>query len=385
MITNSELEYLVKNYIENNLSPTEEGILIKLLTDSPTEETLEQFDLFYKKFHRTIKLEKEKKDAVWQEIQSHLGTQKNFQWKKLLSYAAIFIGLILITGIIFKYNDHKKIAVGRHSHLATEQILLRKNKGTILILDSLTGKFKPIDRSVFNRYGITNDSGDILTFKNTNQRIAHQKTLLTLSTHPGQVQKIILPDGTKVWINSNSQLCFPTHFNSKIRQVSLTGEAYFEVAHVLSQPFRVQGSHYNTEVLGTHFNVQSYPAALEKITLLEGRVKVSNQKGSVYLSPGQQALGTADQPTKINVDTLDVLAWKKGYLTFDNVNLQQLTAQIKEWYDVKFVIIRTKNQDRFSGTYKRTNSLSDLLKNIEAVSDLKFDIKEGGLYVENKP
>jgi len=385
MITNSELEYLVKNYIENNLTPTEEGILIKLLTDSPTEETLEQFDFFYNKFHKTIQLEEEKKDAVWQEIHSHLGVQKNFQWRKLLPYAAILIGLLLITGIIFKYNDHTKIAADRHGHLATEQILLRKNKGTILILDSLTGKFKPIDHSVFDRYGIAKDSSDILTFKNTNQRIAYQNTLLTISTHPGQVQKLILPDGTKVWINSNSQLCFPTHFDSKIRQVSLTGEAYFEVAHVPAQPFRVKGSHYNTEVLGTHFNVQSYPAGLEKITLLEGRVKVSNHKGSVYLSPGQQALGTADQPTKINVDTLDVLAWKKGYLTFDNVNLEQLTAQIKEWYNVKFIIIRTKNQDRFSGTYKRTNSLSDLLKNIEAVSDLKFDIKEGGLYVENKP
>lgn len=382
MMTNSELEYLVKNYIENILTPQEEGVLIQLLTNSPTPELLEQFDVFYSKYSKTIHLEQAKKDTAWQEIQSHLDTHNSFLWRKLLPYAAIFIGLALFTGIIFNLSQNPP--ANRHL-LATEQILLRKNKGTILRQDSLTGTFQPIDRSAFGRYGIAKDSNDILIFKNTNHRSSYQNMQLTLRTHPGQVQQIILSDGTKVWINSNSQLSFPTNFNSKIREVSLTGEAYFEVAHRPAKPFRVQGSHYNTEVLGTHFNIQSYPNSIEKITLLTGSVKVSNTKGSVYLSPGQQALGAVDRPTKINIDTVDILGWKKGYLTFDDVNLQQLTTQIKEWYDVKFITIKTKSQDRFSGTYKRTNSLSDLLKNIEDVSNLKFAIKEGGLYVENKP
>ncbi|MES1250223.1 MAG: FecR domain-containing protein, partial [Chitinophaga rupis] len=160
----------------------------------------------------------------------------------------------------------------------------------------------------------------------------------TLSTGKGKQFQVTLPDGTKVWLNSSSSLRYPTSFTGGQRQVQMTGEAYFEVAHDIAKPFIVKADKEDITVLGTHFNINAYsdePAL--KTTLLEGSVRVSNPSGKVLITPGQQASvphnSTRISTASVNVD--DVVAWKNGFFNFDNVDLQTVMRQLARWYDVE--------------------------------------------------
>ncbi|MDR3009543.1 MAG: FecR domain-containing protein [Sphingobacterium sp.] len=391
MMTNSEFENLVKDYLENKLSPEQERQLIVLLTTNPSADLLAKFDSFYLQYSKEVSLEKNKKDKIWSNIHSHLvqensyqtDTRKNNRWKSFLPYAAIFIGMISLATLLFTLTD-KNNDETPPNNTTVSQIFLKKHSGLIYATNSTNGNNIPLQQSDFKTYGIVKDSAGTLVFRQDDKQVLAYNTKLTIQTQKGQTQALVLPDGSKVWINSNSQITFPRSFNAKERQVQLVGEGYFEVTHLDRQPFSVQGLHYTTEVLGTHFNIQSYPNSIERISLLEGKVKVSSLKTVIHLSPGQQAYGETTTPKKTDIDTTDILAWQQGYFKFENADIYQLTEQIRDWYDVKFIKINSQSGDRFSGTYRRTNDLNDLLKNLEEVSNLKFNIKEGGIYVTNK-
>lgn len=391
MMTNSEFENLVKDYLENKLSPEQERQLIVLLTTNPSADLLAKFDKFYLKYSKEVALEKNKKDKIWSNIHAHLvqdtpyqtGAIKNSRWKTFLPYAAIFIGIISLAALLFTLTDKNKDETPQHD-TTVNQIFLKKHSGLIYASNNTNGNNIPLKQSEFKTYGIVKDSAGTLVFRQDDKHVLANNTKLTIQTQKGQTQALVLPDGSKVWINSNSQITFPRSFNEMERQVQLVGEGYFEVTHLDRQPFSVQGLHYTTEVLGTHFNIQSYPNSIERISLLEGKVKVSSPKTVIHLSPGQQAYGETTTPKKTEIDTTDILAWQQGYFKFENVDIYQLTEQIRDWYDVKFIKINSQSEDRFSGTYRRTNDLSDLLKNLEEVSNLRFNIKEGGIYVTNK-
>lgn len=391
MMTNSEFENLVKNYLENKLSSEQEQRLVDLLTNNPSADFLDKFDQYYLKHAQEVPLDQDKKDKIWSNIHTHLGqgspsekyTKSINLWHSFLPYAAIFIGIVSLAMLLFTFTQ-KHAELHNHANTTVSQIFLKKHSGFIFAGNNPNGNNIPLEHSQFQTYGIAKDSAGTLIFRQNKQQVLARNTKLTIQTQKGQTQALILPDGSKVWINSSSQITFPINFNTKERQVHLIGEGYFEVAHRNHQPFSVQGLHYKTEVLGTHFNVQSYPNSIERVSLLEGKVKVSSPKKAIHLSPGQQAYGETETLKKTDIDTTDILAWQQGYFKFENVDIYQLTEQIRTWYDVKFVKITAQSKDRFSGTYRRTNDLSDLLKNLEEVSNLRFNIKEGGIYVTNQ-
>lgn len=201
----------------------------------------------------------------------------------------------------------------------------------------------------------------------------------TLSTAKGKQFKIVLPDGTKVWLNSFSSLRYPTAFVGGRRAVEVTGEAYFEVASDAAMPFVVKTSQEEIAVLGTHFNVNSYkdePAV--KATLLEGAIRVSNGSGQVVLRPGQQAVigQRASAIGVVEVDTEDVVAWKNGYFHFDNADIQTVMRQLARWYDVevKYDGVLPTGGD-FKGEIGRGLTLAQVLKVLEQTR-VHFRIEE---------
>jgi hypothetical protein len=161
----------------------------------------------------------------------------------------------------------------------------------------------------------------------------------------GYYSSLVLADGSKVWLNSESSIRFPTAFPDKERIVEVTGEVYFEVAKNPSQPFRVNIKDKGTmiEVLGTHFNVSAYDDG-ESIatTLLEGSVKVTTKQKTVLLKPGQQALVRQDggqQKLKVysGSDLENVMAWKNGMFRFRNADLKTIMREVSRWYDVEVI------------------------------------------------
>ena len=202
----------------------------------------------------------------------------------------------------------------------------------------------------------------------------------TLHTPRGGQYQLTLPDGTRVWLNAASSITYPVAFIGKDRPVQISGEAYLEVATNKGKPFivNVEGGSA-IEVLGTHFNVNSYSDENSvKTTLLEGSIKVTaGPNAAVTLKPGQQAQLTMQHLSVDNsADTEKVLAWKNGLFDFDGASLQEVLRQLSRWYDVDVVYEKGVPNIQFEGEISRNIQLSDLLK-VLARAEVKFRIEEG--------
>lgn len=193
----------------------------------------------------------------------------------------------------------------------------------------------------------------------------------TIRTPKTGQYKVVLADGTKVWLNAVSSIRFPTSFTHEERRVEITGEAYFEVAKDKNRPFRVITPEQTIEVLGTRFNINAYQGEKAvKTTLLEGSVKVSpaHQKGrehqSILLHPGQQSTVTPNSShiEVKNVDTEEIIAWKNGYFQFNNTDIAMIMRQVERWYDVEVVYEGGAYENRLSGKISRDVSVSKVLE-----------------------
>jgi transmembrane sensor len=190
----------------------------------------------------------------------------------------------------------------------------------------------------------------------------------TIVTPRGGQYQIILPDGTKVWLNAASSLRFPTFFTGKTREVDITGEAYFEVAKNPSMPFKVKTNRAEIEVLGTHFNVMAYDdEATMKTTLLEGAVNIKNGSFSARLKPGQQAqINTSGQSKVVDdVDVDDETAWKNGIFQFRDAGVDMILRQASRWYDVDVVYKGKVPHREFNGRLSRNVKASELLNMLQ--------------------
>jgi ferric-dicitrate binding protein FerR (iron transport regulator) len=184
----------------------------------------------------------------------------------------------------------------------------------------------------------------------------------TLSTPRGGQYQVILPDGSKAWLNAASKLKYPTAFIGKERIVELEGQAYFEIAKNAHQPFKVHVNGSDIQVLGTSFDVMAYPDEKTiNTTLLEGAVKVAEK----LLQPGQQAVTAGSSISIREVNTDDVIAWKNGYFSFRDADLPTVMRQLSRWYDVTISYQGAIPQGTFSGEIGRTLSLEQALQILE--------------------
>ncbi|HWK04809.1 MAG TPA: FecR domain-containing protein [Puia sp.] len=201
----------------------------------------------------------------------------------------------------------------------------------------------------------------------------------TLTTpRAGQFQ-LILPDGSKVWLNNASSLRYPTAFTGKSREVTLNGEAYFEIAKDATKPFIVrvhtQMDELAINVLGTSFNVMAYgdePAV--RTTLLSGKVSLEGGKQSV-LAPGEQAVISKEGNWRVakGVDVEEAIAWQRGYFHFTHEDIGGVLRQLSRWYDVEAVFTIPAPDYTFDGEIDRSLSLSSILRHLEK-KDLHFQI-----------
>jgi hypothetical protein len=208
----------------------------------------------------------------------------------------------------------------------------------------------------------------------------------SMETPRGGQYQLLLPDGTKVWLNASSLIKYPVDFNTgNERKIELSGEAYFEVAHNKNRPFRVVTNRQVVEVLGTHFNVNAYnDEPNTKTTLLEGSVKITGDKESAMLKPGQQA-NLTDGFKVSDVDTEEAVAWKNGYFRFDDEKLETVMRKVSRWYnvDVEYKDNDVKNY-LFAAVTTRFANISTLLKIMEQTGDANFSIVGAKIIISKK-
>jgi transmembrane sensor len=201
----------------------------------------------------------------------------------------------------------------------------------------------------------------------------------TLTTANGEAYHLRLPDGTLVFLNAASTLKYPVRFKGRERKVELSGEGYFEVSPNKTQPFLVKTAQQEVEVLGTHFNINSYPDEEEtKTTLLEGAVKVSdlNSRKSGLLKPGQQSSLKSGILAITKADEETTMAWTKGDFIFKQEDFRITMRRIARWYDVQVIYEPgAPEKVQLGGWVSRKNNISAVLEMMESTGKVHFKIE----------
>ncbi len=212
----------------------------------------------------------------------------------------------------------------------------------------------------------------------------------TIATPKGGQYQVKLPDGTKVWLNAASSIRFPTTFPGPSREVSLTGEAYFEIAPDARRPFYTRVKGMSVEVLGTSFNINAYPdEKVMRTTLLDGRVKINTVQASAIMRPGQQAAVSSMEPdTKKaglitltdNADPGEAVAWKNGLFYLAGTDIASLIRQVGRWYDIEVVFEGPAPLGHITGKVPRNTTLPKILRLLRA-SGVHFKMEENKIIV----
>lgn len=242
---------------------------------------------------------------------------------------------------------------------------------------------------------VTKAEDGALVYKNVglNSNISEYSTI---TTPKGGQYKVILPDGTRVWLNAASSLSFSNTLNrSAVRRMKLVGEAYFEVKKDKVHPFIVMTGKQEIQVLGTHFNVSAYPGKHPiKTTLLEGSVRISailskegcgiQTKTEVLLKPNQQSTLTKNRIQVTEVDPEDAVAWKNGYFPSRTEPLESIMLEISRWYNIDVVYEDPQlAQKLFGGVMSRSEELSEVLSVLEATGRVHFKVEGRKVTVTN--
>lgn len=309
-------------------------------------------------------------------------------WKRRYRYAAAAAVLVLIAGasvLLIRTRNESNMALlpvaQRYRNdvfPGGDKALLELSDGSRITLDSAS------DGEVA-RQGTTRvlklDNGALAYHAGSSAAGSQGYGYNTISTPRGGQYQVLLPDGSKVWLNAASSLRFPTAFTGGERLVELTGEAYFQIASDASRPFKVHIPSTSTEiqVLGTDFNVEAYAEeGAIRTTLIGGAVRVTASGKASVLKPGQQASVSLDSTGTLSVistvHTDDVIAWKNGLFKFEDAPIQSIMRQVSRWYDVN-VVYNGRVDQQFIGTIPRQVPLSTLLKILESTGWVHFMIQ----------
>lgn len=250
--------------------------------------------------------------------------------------------------------------------------------GRRIYLDSTASGLLVSDASLAVR---RNEAGSIIYEAADEASIVFHTLSLPRGSRP---MRLVLADGSAVWLNAASSITYPTGFRGDERVVSMTGEAYFEVAHDPGHPFIVEQGDLKVRVLGTHFNIRAYgDADRRQVTLLEGAVQVHRGVAKETLRPGQQVAVTDSKMTLQSADTEAVMAWKNGQFIYDGVDLQTIMQEISRYYDVD-VRFRDDIPYRFVARISRDVPVSAFLEKLSLTGLVRFNIQDGKIEV-SKP
>lgn len=380
----ASLEYLLQRYTDKTCTEEEKEQLMQLLQQPNNDEVAQLLiDRMIKERETRYTMPQDAAEAVLQAILQtgkttvisikDNGRTRNNLWRRIAVAASITL-LLAIGGWLWSTRTPSADIVQTKDQPTISIDLLPGGNKAILTLDN--GRTIVLD-STSN--GIVAQQGGATVLKTGDGQIAYDilgKESLNalynkLSTPRGGQYQLVLPDGSKVWLNSLSSIRYPTTFNGKERRIELKGEAYFEVAKKANMPFKVNiEGKAEVEVLGTHFNINSYadePAIAT--TLLEGSVRVTGleNRDSRLIEPGEQAQLKKNGQLTLNkaVNVEQVLAWKNGIFNFDNADLPMVLRQLSRWYDVDVVYEGSIPQREFGGKIQRDLNLSQVLRILE--------------------
>lgn len=319
------------------------------------------------------------KDEVWQSLAQQMNQSKVSRlWPRIGAAAAIIFALSFGSYSLWHKTHLQSITQNQHRDVppgSNRATLTLANGQKIILTKGLNGRLANLGNTL-----VQVNAGNAISYTTNNPSPADVKTeynILTTKKGEQSPYPLILADGSKVWLNAASSITFPTTFNGEYRVVTLTGEAYFEVSHNQAMPFRVKSEKQTVEVLGTHFDINTYAEEPSvKTTLLEGSVRIQAYPESTIIKPGQQAVLSRGKLQTITADTEDAMAWKNGLFSFTDASLESIMREVERWYNVEIVYGNDEiKQLLCSGIVTRFSNVSTVLRMMERTRQVHFKIE----------
>ncbi len=374
----------IVDYCSGNISEADSRMLRKWIDASPeNRETFERF-LCLVKMHRMTEGKQSIDDKrAWMRL---LSAMKVRRIKRIrLRIVAVVAVVVLLFGAGTGFWIHKSESVESASLV---QILPGTTKATLVLangdqLDLTRNDLKEVqDQGAL----IKNDTTMGLQYELNGQKI-EELVWHTVKVPVSGEYNFTLSDGTRVWLNSESEITFPMVFVDSVREVVLKGEAYFEVKSDKEHPFIVHANKVNVNVLGTKFNVAAYEENGKVITTLaEGGVKVEMNGQSVELLPDEQVAFdlNSGKISKQSVVASVYTSWIRGVFEYENMPLEEITTQLSRWYGVDFSFSAAEFKTRcFTGVVKKYDALNDILQIIEKTTNVSFMINGKNIAVKS--
>ena len=313
------------------------------------------------------------KERMWKHVRNALKLSRRREFMRKWAVAAAIV-MPLAVGLCFYNYRSDEVAPVPENMGKRHQVSLTLNDGRVLQVQQ------------WNNDSVIQESGTGILVSVGQQMIYHaekvqlkEEIFNTLSVPRSTEYQVQLSDGTRVWLNSESELRYPVDFVSTERKVFLRGEAYFQVAKDTTKPFRVVVNDMMVEALGTGFNINAYQDDnCLRTTLVEGKVRVSysDTRQECILVPGEQAVLKEGVLTSGQVNVDDIIAWKKGRFVFSDMPLETIANQLERWYDVEIRFDDTvAKYYRFTGVMKRYNELEQVLGLIEETTNVRFKVE----------
>ncbi len=312
------------------------------------------------------------------------GLLRRFGTLRRMSAAAAI--LLLMTGAAYLIVSRS----ARPSISGSEVIVPGGNKAMLVLADGsripLTGA-KDGELAAQGATRVIKSKDGLLVYLPQQDGAADTTSYNTITTPRGGQYQVQLSDGSRIWLNAASSITFPTHFSRTRRPVSITGEAYFEVAPDSHRPFTVTSPGQTVQVLGTRFDIKSYPdEQYIWTTLIEGSVRVGGNGQAVTMRPGEAALSDKNggTPGVRPADGDKEIAWTRGEFVFRNDNIESIMRQISRWYDVDVAYEGATAGKDFSGSVSRFSDVGKVLNTLQLTGIIHFKIQGRRIMVITK-
>ncbi|MBB1642757.1 FecR domain-containing protein [Sphingobacterium sp. UME9] len=385
---NNQIQYLFEKYLKGTITGQELGTLLDLFHAENVDEDL------MAKIRSTLSEENVPNNDQVEEITGNVKEilsiqlrprpNANVLWIYRASAAAILLAFAIAVFYVF---DQQQKSAAPTTIAKQLEIHPGTDKAELILSDG--SKVSLFDKGTLqnSKDGIASLKDGTLTYgQQTSEAALQNEGFNTVRVPMGGQFKVVLADGSKVWLNAGSSIKYPVSFGITSRKIELTGEAYFQVAKNKKLPFTVKSTDMEVTALGTEFNFNTYSnEPFGAATLLEGSLRILNSRSqkTVIIIPGEQAIVAGDELRVLQVNGDDYSAWKDGLFVVNKATLNAFLRQVARWYNVDIAVVSNGDSGTISGEFPKNIPIADLIHSLKKVTGVKLKI-EGRRIVEEK-
>lgn len=369
---NTEIENILNKLLANKekLSPDEEAMFDTWMKEEGNRKKYYELRRIRSAIYAHRMSKKLNSEEEWDKLSQRLRPHRRSL--RFLPYAAavLVVGLGIALGILNKRPQvvPPVLPMSQQVVPGQKQAVLTLSTGQQVILsDSLSPMMEKNGTTIQNTGSQLvynqSDTSDILVYN-------------TVTVPRGGEYKLTLSDGSVVWVNSESEITYPVTFSTKQREISLKGEAFFEIKKDNNRPFIVRTHQFDIRVTGTQFNVRSYPEDIASATLAQGSIQLEESNHITPLEPGQQASLINGKIQVRDIDLEEAIAWRYEAFCFKHRPLESLLNEIARWYDIE--IFYQNNEVRsyhFTAWFRRSTPIQELMGILEKTEQIKLELK----------